>query len=85
MDATRSATSMRDILRKMIHMIMEKIVIVVEENDIVHVLIVLRLIKTNLIHNSNPTDLTHLDVSNFFENTDGKNDHLIGDENIHIN
>ena len=33
----------------------------------------------------NGVDITHLDVSNFFEDTNGKIDHLIGDGNIHTN
>ena len=30
-------------------------------------------------------DMTHLDVSNFFEDVDGKFDNLIGDGNVHTN
>ena len=29
--------------------------------------------------------MTHLDVSNFFEDVDGKFDNLIGDGNVHTN
>ena len=44
-----------------------------------------RKIETNLVDNSNPEDLAHLDVFYFFQNTEWKNNHYIGDENIHIN
>ena len=34
---------------------------------------------------SNGVDITHLDVSDFFEDPNGKIDHLIGDEDVHTN
>ena len=42
-------------------------------------------IETNLIDDDDPLDITHLDVSDFFEDPNGKIDHLIGDKNVHIN
>ena len=33
----------------------------------------------------NGVDITHLDVSDFFEDPNGKIDHLIGDEDVHTN
>ena len=42
-------------------------------------------IETNLINGDNPVDITHLDVSYFFEDPNGKIDQLIGDGNVHIN
>ena len=42
-------------------------------------------IETNLIDGDDPVDITHLDVSNFFEDPNGKIDHLLGDGNVHIN
>ena len=33
----------------------------------------------------NKVDITHLDVSDFFEDANGKIDHLIGDGNVHTN
>ena len=33
----------------------------------------------------NRVDMTHLDVSDFFEDVDGKFDNLIGDGNVHTN
>ena len=54
-------------------------------------------IEMNFAHNSDPedhmgysdipnkVDITHLDVSNFFEDANGKIDHLIGDGNVHTN
>jgi hypothetical protein len=33
----------------------------------------------------NKVDITHLDVSDFFEDANGKIDHLIGNENVHTN
>ena len=33
----------------------------------------------------NGVDMTHLDVSDFFEDVDGKFDNLIGDGNFHTN
>lgn len=44
-----------------------------------------RNIENNLVNNSDYFDLTHLDVSDFFEDKEGKIDHLIGDGNIHNN
>ena len=37
----------------------------------------------NFIDNDGPVNLTHLDISNFFENPNGKINHLIGDENVY--
>ena len=54
-------------------------------------------IEMNFAHHSDPEyhkgysdipnkmDITHLDVSNFFEDANEKIDHLIGDENVHTN
>ena len=42
-------------------------------------------IETNLIDSDDPVDITHLDISDFFEDPTGKIDHLIGDGNVHIN
>ena len=42
-------------------------------------------IETNFINGDDPVDITHLDVSYFFEDPNGKIDHLIGDGNVHIN
>ena len=39
----------------------------------------------NYLDLPNGVDMTHLDVSNFFEDVDGKFDNLIGDGNIHTN
>ena len=39
-------------------------------------------VEINFIDNDGPVDLTHLNVSNFFENPNGKINHLIGDENV---
>ena len=36
----------------------------------------------NFIDSDGPMDLTHLDVSDFFENPNGKIDHVIGDGNV---
>ena len=36
----------------------------------------------NFIDSDGQVDLTHLDVSDFFENLNGKIDHLIGDGNV---
>jgi hypothetical protein len=33
----------------------------------------------------NKVDITHVDVSDFFEDANGKIDHLIGDGNVHAN
>ena len=38
----------------------------------------------NFINSDGLMDLTHLDVSNFFENPNEKFDHLIGDGNVMI-
>ena len=40
-------------------------------------------VETNYVDNSDPVDVPHLDVSNFFEYKDGKIDHLISDGNVH--
>ena len=37
----------------------------------------------NFIDYYAPIDITHLDISDFFEDSKGKIDHLIGDGNIH--
>ena len=54
-------------------------------------------IEMNFAHHSDPedhmgysdipnkVDITHLDVSDFFEDANGKIDHLIGDGNVHTN
>lgn len=42
-------------------------------------------VETNFIDHNDPVDITHLDVSDFFEEPNGKIDHLIGDGNVHIN
>ena len=39
-------------------------------------------VEMNFIDNDGTVDLTHLDVSNFFENPNKKIDHLIGEENV---
>ena len=39
-------------------------------------------VEMNFIDSGGLVDLTHLDVSNFFENPNRKIDHLIGDENV---
>ena len=39
-------------------------------------------IETNFIDSDGQVDLSHLDVSNFFENPNEKIDHLIGDGNV---
>ena len=39
-------------------------------------------VEMNFIDSDGPIDLTHLDVSDFFKNRNGKIDHLIGDENV---
>ena len=36
----------------------------------------------NFIDSDDQVDLTHLDVSDFFENPNGKIDHLISDVNV---
>ena len=40
-------------------------------------------VEMNFIDSDGPIDLTHLDVSDFFENPNGKIDHLIGDGNVY--
>ena len=40
-------------------------------------------VKMNFIDSDGPVDLTHLDVSDFFENPNGKINHLIGDGNVY--
>ena len=42
-------------------------------------------IETNLINGDDSVDITHLDVFDFFEDPNGKIDHLIGDGNADIN
>ena len=42
-----------------------------------------REVEMNFIDNDGPVNLTHLDISNFFENPNGKINHLIGDENVY--
>ncbi|KAL6335659.1 hypothetical protein AAG906_032841 [Vitis piasezkii] len=39
-------------------------------------------VEINFIDSDGPVDLTHLNVLDFFENPNGKINHLIGDENI---
>ena len=39
-------------------------------------------VEMNFIDGDDPVDLTHLDVSDFFENPNRKIDHLIGDGNV---
>ena len=39
-------------------------------------------VEMNFIDSDGQVDLTHLDVSDFFENPNGKIDHLIGDGNV---
>ena len=39
-------------------------------------------VEMNFIDNDGTVDLTHLNVSNFFENPNGKIGHLIGDGNV---
>ena len=39
-------------------------------------------VEMNFINSDGLVDLTHLDVSNFFENPNRKIDHLIGDGNV---
>ena len=39
-------------------------------------------VEMNFIDSDGQVDLTHLDVSDFFENPNGKIDHLIGDRNV---
>ena len=39
-------------------------------------------VEMNFIDSDGSVDLTHLDVSNFFENPNGKIDYLIGDGNV---
>ena len=39
----------------------------------------------NFIDSNGPIDLTHLDVSDFFENPNGEIDHLIVDGNVYYN
>ena len=40
-------------------------------------------VEMNFINSNGQVDLTHLDVSDFFENPNGKIDHLIGDGNVY--
>ena len=39
-------------------------------------------VEMNFIDSDGLVDLTHLDVSDFFENPNGEIDHIIGDENV---
>ena len=39
-------------------------------------------VEMNFIDSDDPMDLTHLDVADFFENFNGKIDHLVGDGNV---
>ena len=39
-------------------------------------------VKMNFIDSDGPVDLTHLEVSDFFENPNRKINHLIGDGNV---
>ena len=39
-------------------------------------------VEMNFIDSDGQVDLTYLNVSDFFENPNGKIDHLIGDENV---
>ena len=39
-------------------------------------------VEMNFIDSDDLVDLTHLNVSNIFENPNGKIDHLIGDGNV---
>ena len=39
-------------------------------------------IETNFIGHESPINITHLDVSDFFEDPNGKIDHLIGDGHV---
>ena len=41
-------------------------------------------IERNFIDHENPIDITHLDVLDFFEDPNGKIDHLIGDRHVKI-
>ena len=42
-------------------------------------------VETNYVDDSNPVDVTHLDVLDFFENKDRKINHLIGNGNVLYN
>ncbi|XP_059664071.1 uncharacterized protein LOC132309817 [Cornus florida] len=42
-------------------------------------------IEMNFVDDDLTTDITHFDVSDFFADTSGNSDHLIGDGNIHTN
>ncbi|XP_059663973.1 uncharacterized protein LOC132309704 [Cornus florida] len=42
-------------------------------------------IEINFVDDDLPTDITHFDVSDFFADTSGSVDHLIGDGNVHTN
>ena len=44
-----------------------------------------RFVKYSELISYDSVDITHLDVLDFFEDPNGKIDHLIGDENVHIN
>ena len=40
-------------------------------------------VEIDYVDGSDPVDVTHLDISNFFKDKDGKIDHLIGDGNVY--
>ena len=42
-------------------------------------------VEINFINDPDPEDITHLDIFDFFEGSDGKINHLIDDGNIHLN
>ncbi|XP_059669041.1 uncharacterized protein LOC132314163 [Cornus florida] len=42
-------------------------------------------IEMNFVDDDLTTDITHFDVSDFFADTSGSSDHLIGDGNVHTN
>ena len=42
-------------------------------------------VETKYIDDSDPVDVTYLDVSDFFKDKNGKIDHLISDGNVHHN
>ena len=42
-------------------------------------------VETNFIDHDEPVDITHLDVSDFFEDPNGNIGHLIGDGHVNTN
>ena len=42
-------------------------------------------VETNFIDHDEPIDITHLDVSDFFEDPNGNIGHLIGDGHVNTN